>query len=81
MIYVGYLMYMFVARVVSPPGLSSQTARMYYFNTSKCEKFEKTIVLYKNTLKIKYNFYYNSGIMLLVYLCLKNNVNITCISN
>ena len=53
MIYVGYLMYMFVARVVSPPGLSSQTARMYYFNTSKCEKFEKTIVLYKNTLKIK----------------------------
>ena len=51
MIYVGYLMYMFVA--VSPPELSSQTARMYYFNTSECEKIEKTIALHKNTLKIK----------------------------
>ena len=33
--------------------LSSQTARMYYFNTSECEKIEKTIALHKNTLKIK----------------------------
>ena len=42
-----------VCRVVSPPELSSQTARMYYFNTSECEKIEKTIALHKNTLKIK----------------------------
>ena len=39
--------------VVSPPELSSQTARMYYFDTSECEKIEKTIALHKNTLKIK----------------------------
>ena len=30
--------------LVSPPELSSQTARMYYFNTSESEKIEKTIV-------------------------------------
>ena len=33
--------------------VASQTARMYYFNTSECEKTEKTIPLHKNTLKIK----------------------------
>ena len=27
--------------IVSPPELSSQTARMYYFNTSEYEKIEK----------------------------------------
>ena len=42
-----------VCRVVSPPELSSQTARMYYFNTSESEKVEKTIALHKNPLKIK----------------------------
>ena len=30
-----------VSRVVSPPELSSQTPRMYYFNTSECDKIEK----------------------------------------
>ena len=39
--------------VVSPRELSSQTARMFYFNTSECEKIETTIALHKNTLKIK----------------------------
>ena len=39
-------MYMFFT--VSPPELSSQTARMYYFNTRECEKIEKTIALHKN---------------------------------
>ena len=42
-----------VCRVLPPAELSSQTARMYYFNTSECEKIEKTIALHKNTLKIK----------------------------
>ena len=32
-----------VCRVVSPTELSSQTARMYYFNTGECEKIEQTI--------------------------------------
>ena len=41
-----------VCRVVSPHEFSSQTARMYYFNTSECEKIEK-IALHKNALKIK----------------------------
>ena len=61
----GTLMHM----LVSPPELSSQTARMYYFNTRESEKIEKTIV---TTI---------FWIMLLVYLCLKNNIKITCISN
>ena len=42
-----------VCRVASPPEMCSQTARMYYFNTSECEKIEKTITLHKKTLKIK----------------------------
>ena len=41
-----------VCCIVSPPELSSQTARMYYFNTSECEKIEK-IALHKKALKIK----------------------------
>ena len=49
----GWALNVHVCRVVSPPELSSQTARMYYFNTSECEKIEKTIALHKNTLKIK----------------------------
>ena len=48
-----------VCCIVSPPELSSQTARMYYFNTSEREKIEKTIALQKNTLKIKQNCYYS----------------------
>ena len=48
-----------VCRMVSPPELSSQTARMYYFNTSEHEKIEKIIALQKNTLKIKQNCYYS----------------------
>ena len=44
-----------VCFVVSPPELSSQTARMYYFNTSDCENIEKTTALHKNTSKIKQN--------------------------
>ena len=48
-----------VCHVVSPPELSSQTARMHHFNTSECEKIEKTTALHKNTLKIKYNCYYS----------------------
>ena len=30
-----------VCYIVSPSELSSQTARMYYFNTSECEKNKK----------------------------------------
>ena len=42
-----------VCPIVSPRELSSQTAQMYYFNTSECEKIERMIALHKNTLKIK----------------------------
>ena len=42
-----------VRHVVSPPELSSQSARMYYFNTSEREKNLKRIALHRNTLKIK----------------------------
>ena len=42
-----------VCRIVSLLELSSQTARMYYFNTSECKKIEKTMALHKSTLKIK----------------------------
>ena len=48
-----------VCHIIFPPELSFQTGRMYYFNTSECEKIEKTIALHKNTLKIKYNCYYS----------------------
>ena len=40
-----------VCRIVSLPELSSQTARMYYFHTSECEKIEKTIALHKKHFK------------------------------
>ena len=42
-----------VCLIIFPPELSSQTGRMYYFNTSECEKIEKTIAFHKNTLKTK----------------------------
>ena len=42
-----------VCCIVSPPELSSQTARMYYFNTSECQRIEQTETMHENTLKVK----------------------------